>query len=122
MKITVTETMFIEQFRIMNRMDNFSYDGLRALFEYFENLEDDIGEEIECDVIAICCDYHEMTISEILVAYEGILSDQDIQDAIEDGMLKERVIEALEWKSGTVIDLDPTGPDGMDARVIFQVF
>lgn len=122
MKITVTETMFIEQFRIMNRMDNFSYDGLRALFEYFENLEDDIGEEIECDVIAICCDFHEMTISEILVAYEGILSDQDIQDAIEDEMLKERVIEALEWKSGTVIDLDPTGPDGMDARVIFQVF
>lgn len=122
MKITVTETMFIEQFRVMNRMDNFSYDGLRALFEHFENLEDDIGEEIECDVIAICCDYNEMTISEILVAYEGILSDQDIQDAIEDEMLKERVIEALEWKSGTVIDLDPTGPDGMDARVIFQVF
>ena len=121
MKITVDQHMFIEQFRIMDRMENFSYDGLRALFEYFENLEDDLGEEIECDVIGICCDFTEMTVGEILAEYD-ILNEQDIQEAIEDEMLKDRVISALEWESGAVIDLDPTGPDGMDARILFQVF
>ena len=39
--------------------DNFSYDGLKALFEYLEEYEDSTGEEVELDVIALCCDYME---------------------------------------------------------------
>ena len=39
--------------------DNFSYDGLKALFEYLEEYEEDTGEEVELDVIALCCDYME---------------------------------------------------------------
>lgn len=38
---------------------NFSYDGLLALFSYFEELEEDCGTEIEYDPIAICCEYTE---------------------------------------------------------------
>ena len=41
------------------RPDNFSYHGLRALFDYMEELEDDIQEQLELDVIAICCDWTE---------------------------------------------------------------
>ena len=41
------------------RPDNFSYDGLMALYEYLEQLSEDIDEDIELDVIAICCDYSE---------------------------------------------------------------
>jgi len=41
------------------RPNNFSYDGLTALYEYLEQLSEDIGEDIELDVIAICCDYSE---------------------------------------------------------------
>lgn len=41
------------------RSDNFSYAGLEALFNYFEELEKDIGESIEFDPIAICCEYTE---------------------------------------------------------------
>lgn len=33
--------------------------GRFALFEYLEDLESGTGEEIELDVIAICCDYSE---------------------------------------------------------------
>ena len=36
--------------------ENFSYDGLKALFEYLEEYEEGTGEEIELDVIALCCD------------------------------------------------------------------
>ena len=39
--------------------ENFSYDGLKALFEYLEEFEDGTGEEVELDVIALCCEYAE---------------------------------------------------------------
>ena len=39
--------------------DNFSYDGLKALFEYLEEYEEGTGEEVELDVIALCCEYME---------------------------------------------------------------
>ncbi len=54
MYTNITETMFIEEFRSMDRMDNFSIDGLRALYEHLTDIEEDTGESIECDVIAIC--------------------------------------------------------------------
>jgi len=34
----------------------FSYDGLNALFDFYEVLEDETGEQIEFDPIAICCE------------------------------------------------------------------
>ena len=41
------------------RKDTFSYAGLEALFEYLEQLEEDTGEEMEFDMVGICCDYTE---------------------------------------------------------------
>ena len=60
MKETVTVYRFRDAFRQSDTYrNNFSYEGLHALFEHFEELEDDIGEEMELDVVAICCDYTE---------------------------------------------------------------
>ena len=39
--------------------DNFSYGGRVALFEYLEELEQEIGEEIDFDPVAIRCDFTE---------------------------------------------------------------
>lgn len=50
---------FEQAFREHGRQDSFSYDGLKALFEYLEELEDDTGEQIELDVVAICGDFTE---------------------------------------------------------------
>lgn len=41
----------------MDRGHNFGYNGWQAIGEYLENLSDDIGEPIEVDIIAICCEY-----------------------------------------------------------------
>ena len=41
------------------RPDNFSYSGLKALYNYLEDYECDTGEPVELDVIATCCDYTE---------------------------------------------------------------
>ena len=39
--------------------DNFSYEARKALFDYLEELEDDTGEKIKFDPIALCCEYSE---------------------------------------------------------------
>ena len=58
MKRAVNMYDFERAFKDCDR-DNFSYDGLKALFEYLEEYEDSTGEEVELDVIALCCDYTE---------------------------------------------------------------
>ena len=63
---TIDLYQFREAFRAYNRMDNFSYEGLEVLFDYLDNLSDDIGEPIELDVIALCCEYYESSIEEII--------------------------------------------------------
>ena len=50
---------FRRAFERTDRKDQFSYEGLEALFNWLEQYEEDIGEEMELDVIAICCDFSE---------------------------------------------------------------
>ena len=68
MKTTVSKSEFVKAFDDYNRSDNFSRAGLEALYDYFEGYEESTGEEIELDVIAICCEYSE---------YENIKEFQD---------------------------------------------
>lgn len=41
----------------MNRGEQFGYKGWNAIGDYLENLSDDLGEDVEIDIVAICCDY-----------------------------------------------------------------
>lgn len=59
MKQTVNRSDFHDAFRAYGRLDNFTYEGRNALFGYLESYEEDTGEEMELDVIALCCDYSE---------------------------------------------------------------
>ena len=59
MKDPMTEFSFCDWFHKSSYKNQFSYEGLRALYEYLVNLEDDIGEEFEFDPIALCCEYTE---------------------------------------------------------------
>jgi len=58
MKTTINFYEFSRWFE-QHRPDNFSRAGLQALFDYFENFEEDTGESIEFDPIAICVEYTE---------------------------------------------------------------
>lgn len=42
-----------------NRPNNFSDNGIKALWNMLEEYEDSTGEEIEFDPIALCCEYSE---------------------------------------------------------------
>ena len=60
MKEYVNEHTFRDRFMRSDTYKNqFSYEGLHALFQYIEQYEDDCGEEFEFDMIGICCDYTE---------------------------------------------------------------
>ena len=59
MKQTINIYDFERAFELMNRKENFSYDGLKALFEFLEDYEESCETEIELDVIDICCEYTE---------------------------------------------------------------
>jgi hypothetical protein len=60
MKQSINLSQFQDAFKSI-RPDNFSYDGLEALYDYLEDYEDGTGEEVELDVIAICCEFSEYT-------------------------------------------------------------
>ena len=74
---------FVDEFKMMNR-DSYSHEGYRALYDYFQMLEEDMGEKIEFDAIAICCDYTEYeTRKELINAYnhlDDINTVKDIRD------------------------------------------
>lgn len=70
MKQTIDQYEFRDAFKRMNRADNFSTSGLYALFNYLEQYEQDTGEEIELDVISLCCDYTEDSIKNVLKEYK----------------------------------------------------
>jgi len=75
----VTFQDFCAAFRDMNRDDNFSYSGKRALFDYLGD------EDTELDIIAICCEYQEATYEEIAEAYNIESEDEDdLEDAVRD--------------------------------------
>ena len=58
MKQTINEYQFKDAFQNC-RPNNFSYEGLTALYNYLEQYEEDTGQEMELDVIGLCCDFTE---------------------------------------------------------------
>jgi hypothetical protein len=74
MRTTVNLHSFRNAFQSV-RPDNFTYEGLEQLFDYFESYEDDTGEEIELDVIAICCEYSELSLEDFKTAYSYDIED-----------------------------------------------
>ncbi|MFA5053839.1 MAG: hypothetical protein WC565_07260 [Parcubacteria group bacterium] len=122
MKQTVQEHDFLDAFRQYGRADQFTRAGLIALFDYLEEYEKDAGEELELDVIALCCDWSEYpTALEAMRDHVGgeAATDEELnatEDSTEDEApflqhlvgddLKERA--ALEWLNDqtTVIEFD----------------
>lgn len=92
MKQTVNLQDFRDAFYKMDRKDEFSYEGLGILFNYIEEAEHSIGEEIELDVIKLCCNYAESTIDELISDYNIDTSECDPYD---DDDIKETVMEFM---------------------------
>jgi hypothetical protein len=85
MKQTIGLSQFQDAFMSI-RPNNFTYDGLVLLFDWIEQQEQDTGMEQELDVIAICCDFEELTMEEIIRQY-NIETDQIEDDEIDDHVM-----------------------------------
>jgi hypothetical protein len=83
MKTSINKYDFRDAFQKAGRENNFSYHGLSVLFDYFEEYEESTGEEIELDVIAICCEFNESTPDEIRDDYR-LDADIDLMDYLLD--------------------------------------
>lgn len=77
----VSKYYFMEAFRDMGRYEQFEYAALSALFDYFEDVEQVTGEDIELDVIAICCEYTVSTLKEVRAEYD-LDEDTDVLEYI----------------------------------------
>lgn len=91
MKQSISLDAFRDAFTRAGRSTQFSYDGLRVLFDHLEALEDDMGQEIELDVIALCCDYSEDDAETVANDY-GI----EIDDCPDDDAVRHVVMNYLE--------------------------
>ena len=91
MKITINESMFKDQFRLHGRKDQFSYNGLTALYNY---LEETFGEDREydyvLDVIGLCCEFSEYDNAldaalnyNRLINVESLTEDEKEKNALE---------------------------------------
>ena len=96
----VTEDNFRNTFLASAYSENFSYNGLTALYDYFEELEAGTGQTIEFDLVGIACEYSELTIDELRDNYSV---DKDI-DVIE--YLQENTIVIEIENSDSVIIQD----------------
>ena len=84
MKTTVYLNEFRDYFNKI-RPNNFSYEGLGILYDYLLEYENSTGEELELDVIGLCCDYSEDSLSNIVNSYSiGLEGEDDHEQAVKD--------------------------------------
>jgi hypothetical protein len=95
MKQSVTFSSFVDAFRAYDRYGNFGYEALRVIYDYLEQYEQDTGEEVELDVIAICCDYTVDDAASIAREYSIDLAHLDVEDDDYEEQCEQAVLEYL---------------------------
>ena len=92
MKQTISRCDFHDAFVKHDRLTQFSYEARELMFEHLEQYEDQTGEELELDVIAICCDYSEESFGDIAKNYNIGLDHDDDEET-----QKQCVIDYLQY-------------------------
>lgn len=109
MKQTVNFSDFVDAFRAYDRYDQFGYQALMVIFEHLEEIENSTGQELELDVVAICCDYATDNWHDIAVNYSIEIDENENEDE-----QKQQVIDYL--NENTVV-LGET-----DCEIVYQIF
>ena len=102
MKQTVNFSAFVDAFRAYGRYDQFGYEGLRVLFDYLEEYEESSGEELELDVIALCCDYSVDSVDDIAAQY-----DIDMDGETDPDVRRELVLDYLNCNGAGTCGVTP---------------
>jgi hypothetical protein len=93
--------------------DNFSFDGLKALYNYLVEIEKSTGEELDLDVIGFCCDFNEYTSADEAArecfTYEGMVYDEEGNETMTADEVEAKAVEFLENEGVLVARLENGG-------------
>jgi len=88
---------FIDEFRKI-RENNFSYDGLKTLFQYLDEMSEDCGQNIEFDPIGFCCEFSEYNLEDFNEDYDlNIESFEDFDIEKHEDKLNENSIRIIDF-------------------------
>ena len=104
MKQSINLYDFERAFVNMDRNDQFTYEGKKALYHYLEQYEEDTGGEVELDVIALCCEFTEYDTVLECAEYYGFENDAE-QDENDDDELRDNALNYLRDRT-QVIEFD----------------
>ncbi len=103
-KSNITFSEFVKEFEGSSYEHNFSRIGKIALYDYLSDLEEETGEEIELDIVALCCDYTEYeNLKECFSQYDNIKTIEELKEKTEvieledGGLIIRNFVELLEW-------------------------
>jgi len=80
---TVNFHDFEDAFHRAGRNEQFSHKGKKVLLDYLEAYEEETGEKVELDIIALCCDYEESSVTDIAECYDIDTEGLDEDEALE---------------------------------------
>ena len=101
MKITINESIFKDQFRLYGQSDQFSSNGLTALYDYLEEVYDESTEyEYNLDVVSLCCEYTEY--ASALDAVYGS-TDFECEDSLDEDFKESEDLKYLQKKTQVII-------------------
>ena len=99
MKIAIQNaSQFRDRFEHCGRGNQFSYEALGLLFDYLE----DIDPDYDLDVIAICCEYSEDSVSDIARNYGIDLNDADVEADDYEEQCRQIVFDYLSDRTSVV--------------------
>lgn len=107
LKITANADHVVQLAVDYGRLDNFGYKGWRLLAESMEELSDDIGEDIEVDIVGWCCEYShaasaDAAFNELQHHYAWAIEDAQ-WDEMDDEEKLEAVKEFLKERSYAMV-------------------
>lgn len=76
---------FRDAFKRAGRENQFSYEGLGVLFDALQDFAESDARPYELDVIGLCCEFTEMSLSELLESYD--ITDEKLTDDNEAELL-----------------------------------
>ena len=99
---TIGLSQFRDEFHNMGRGEQFSYEALELIYDYLE----EIDENGELDVIAICCDFQEEAWLDVIDHYEI----EDCEEGLDglDENLKNKIRKYLNDHTSIVGETDDT--------------
>ena len=102
---TISIYDFRDAFKAAGRGEQFSYDGLEVIFDYIESYEQDAGEQVELDVIALCCEWAEDDYKSVAESYSIDIDGLDEDDAIAAVLehLEENTAHAMVTDAGNIV-------------------